>query len=343
MASAGLGSSLSQGAPARPQRKIRVGALNVGAMTFWPIWAEILSPKGKFGGNLLNMEITHCWDINPKLAAEFAGKYDCVAVSKYDGMIGKVDAIVFGGLYEVPWQHLLAKPYIEARVPTYLSRPFSYRLRDIDFILNLAAKHSTPLIATSVQEHYSQALYLKERLKNVGTIKAVHGIGWSEEYAGHFHVQWFILRVLGYDVDKVSLFTDNEWQATYLQETMLFKGGEGQPPYLASLQAITENHHVYLNVIGDKGTESTSMDRSPDERETLYFYFAPQLLDMQRTFEGANYQPFEVIRKKTQIFLAGYYSHLEKGGSLVSVDSVPMDWAARPFKPGLIDESMFRR
>jgi len=178
----------------------------------------------------------------------------------------------------------------------------------------------------------------------VGTIKAVHGSGWSDEYAGHFHVQWFILRVLGYDVDKVSLFTDNDWHASFLQETMLFKGGNGQPPYLASMHAIAASHYVYLNVIGDKGTESTSVDHASGayERDTLYSYFAPQLADMQRTFEGANYQPFDLIRKKTQIFLAGYYSHLEKGGSLVSVDSVPMDWSARPFKPGLIDESMFK-
>ena len=69
-------------------------------------------------------------------------------------------------------------------MPTYLSRPFSYRLRDIDSILELAAKHGTPVMATSVQEHYSQASYLKDRLNRVGVIKAVHGAGWSEEYPG---------------------------------------------------------------------------------------------------------------------------------------------------------------
>src|SRR5437016_3645549 len=166
MAAATLAGPVSPQAPTQRKRKIRVGALNVGEYTFWGIWGDILSPKGKFGGGLFNMEITHCWDLNPKLAREFAAKHDCVAIDKYDGMVGKVDAIAFGGLYEVPWQHLLAKPYVEAGIPTYLSRPFSYRLRDIDFILNLAAKHSTPLMATSVQEHYYQASYLKDRLKN---------------------------------------------------------------------------------------------------------------------------------------------------------------------------------
>jgi hypothetical protein len=326
----------------RPARRIRVGAMNVGEYTFWGIWADILSPAGKFGTPLLNMEVTHCWDVSSRKAEEFATRYGCTAVAKYDDMVGKVDAVAFGGLYEVPWQHLLARPYVQAGIPTYLSRPFSYRMRDIDSILELASKHGTPLMATSTQEHYYQASYLKERLASLGVIKSVHGIGWSDEYPGHFHIQWFILRALGYDVDKVSLVTDDERKCTYLQETMLFKGWEGQPPFLASLHAATRVHYMYLKVMGDKGGEAVSVDRSPDAKETLYYYFAPQLVDMQRTFQGQSYQPFDVILKKTQIFLAGYYSHLEKGGSLIPVGSVPLDWSPRHFKPGWIDEAKLR-
>ena len=323
-----------------PRRKIRVGALNVGEYTFWGVWADILSAK-EMGTPLLNMEVTHCWDINPKLASAFAERNGCVAVEKYDGMLGKVDAIAFGGFYEVPWQHLLAKPYVEAGVPTYLSRPFSYRLRDIDSILELAAKHNTRLMATSVGEHFYESTYLKYRLKDLGVIQSAHGVCRSGEYPAHFHIQWFILRALGYDVDKVSLLTDDERKATYLQETMLFQGRDGQPPYLASIHAKDGVPYFHLNVRGDKATESVLVERSPDRREMLYHYFAPQLVDMQRAFEGDSFQSFDIIRKKTQLFLAGYYSHLEKSGALVPVGSVPVDWSPRHYKPGWIDEKMF--
>lgn len=324
-------------------RKLRVGAMNVGDFSFWGIWADILSPQGGLGTSLFNMEVTQCWDVNPKLAAEFAAKYGCAVAPRYDAMLGQVDAVAFGGMYEVPWQHLLARPYVAAGVPTYLGRPFSYRLRDLDSILELAAKHNTPLMATSVQEHYPQASFLRDRLKRVGVIKAVHGVGWSTEYPGHFHIQWFLPKALGFDVDKVALVTDDERNARYLQETMLFKGGPGQPPFLAALHAATDDHYLYVNVIGDRGRETITMDRSPDRKETLYNYFAPQLLDMQRTFEGKSYEPFETIRKKTKLFLAGYYSHLEKGGALVPVDAVPADWSPRYLKPGWIDDAMFKR
>ena len=338
---AGLSTHTSGAEPKPSDRKIRVGALNVGQLTFWPIWAEILSPGGSFGTSLLNMQITHCWDVIPELSRKFAAKYDCQTVANYDGMVGKVDAIAFGGLYEVPWQHRLARPYVDAGIPTYLSRPFSYRLRDIDSILDLAAERGTPLMATSCQEHLYQAAHLKEQRKNCGVIKAVHGICGSNEYPGHFHIQWFILKALGYDVDKVSLLTDDERKASYLQETMLFKGRDGQP-FLASLHGVTGSHTLYLKLMGEAGTETITMDRGPDRKEELYSYFAPQLVDMQRTFEGSNYQPFDVIRKKTEVFLAGYYSHLEEGGSLIPVSSVPVDWSPRHFKPGWIDESIFK-
>ena len=67
--------SQARAEPSRsPARKIRVGALNVGEYTFWGIWADILASQGLFGGGLLNMEITHCWDVNPKLAREVRGQ-----------------------------------------------------------------------------------------------------------------------------------------------------------------------------------------------------------------------------------------------------------------------------
>ncbi len=323
-------------------RKIRIGAFNVGEFTFWGIWADLLAAQGPLGTPMFNMELTHCWDVKPEQAQKFAAKYGCEAVTNYDGMLGKVDAIAFGGMYEVPWQHLLARPYVESGVPTYLSRPFSYRLRDIDMILELAAKHNTPLMASSVGEHFLQSSDLKRRLENVGTIKSVHGIGNSREYAGHFHLQWFVLRVLGYDVDQVSVITDNDAACTYLQETMRFRGSGEQPPFLAALHAGTEVPYLSLRVVGERGEESTMVNRSPERHETLYQYFSPQLFDMQRAFSGIPFQSFDVIRKKTQLFLAGYYSHLERGGAPVAVASVPVDWAARPLRPGWIDEAMFR-
>lgn len=322
--------------------KIRLGAFNVGEYTFWGYWGDALSYESDIGAPLFNIEVTCCWDVNQKLSRDFADKYGCEPVESYDDMLGKVDAIAFGGFYEVPWQHRIAQPYIEAGLPVYLSRPFAYTLKDIDWVLELAAKHGSSIMATSVFEHFYQANYLKSRLPNLGEIQSVHGLCGSTEYPAHFHIQWFLYRIFGYDVDKVSLITDDEREAKYLQETILFKGNDEQPPFLASLHANTQTPHLQLTASGSKATESVEMNRSPEPKETLYHYFSPQMMDMQSHFMGQEYQPPDIIRKKTQIFLAAYYSHLEKNGAMVPLDIVPTDWSPRYFKDGWIDESMFK-
>ena len=75
------------------------------------------------------MDITHVWDVNPEAAKKFGARMGAAVVDRYDDMVGKVDGVIFGGFYEVPWQHKLAQPYIEAGIPVYLSRPFAYRLK----------------------------------------------------------------------------------------------------------------------------------------------------------------------------------------------------------------------
>ena len=61
--------------------------------TFWGIWADLLSPQGRYlGTSALRMRPTHVWDKDVKKAQEFAKRWGCQVVDRYDGMVGKVDA-----------------------------------------------------------------------------------------------------------------------------------------------------------------------------------------------------------------------------------------------------------
>ena len=333
-------------------RKLRIGAMGVGEYSFMSYcWSDIIEPdkeannpkRRTIGTPFLNMDITHVWDVNPESARKFADRMGATVVKNYDDMVGKVDGIILGGFYEVPWQHKLARPYIEAGIPTYLSRPFAYSLRDIDEILDCAAKHNTPILATAKFEHYNEAPALKSKLKNIGRINCVHATCNTRDYPIHFHLQFMILKILGYDVRQVSVITDDDLRNNYLQNTFLFNGWEDQPPFVCSLQGASNQDSFTITVVGSEATVSASMLRSPDWQDSLLFRYAPQVIDMQRTFEGKLYEPLDNIRKKTAIFLAGYRSYLELGGAPVDVATLPVDWRARPIKPDWIDESMFKR
>ena len=76
-------------------------------------------------------------------------------------------------------------------------------------------------------------------------------------------------------------------------------------------------------------------------KKTLYNFFAPQLLDMQRTFLDEPYQSFDIIRKKTQMFLAGFKSHVECGGAPVALADIG-DWTAPLLNPDPYPDGYFR-
>ncbi len=352
IAGAAAAAAAAPSVQAAPARRLRIGAACVGAYSFMPYsWSDIIAPDkattsrgGTFGTPFLNMDITHVWDVDPAEAQKFASRMGATAVKRYDEMVGKVDGVIFGGYYEAPWQYLLARPYIEAGIPVYLSRPFAYRMKDIDELLDLAAKHGTAIIATAKHEHYNEVPALRNKLKNIGPIQCVQATCWTPDFPIHFHTKFMLLRILGYDVEKVSVIADKDVGLNYLQETHVHKGWEGQKPFICSLQGVRNQDSFSITIVGEHGEASATMLRSPNWQDSLLYRYAPQIIDMQRTFESKeNWQPLDEIRKKTEVFLTGCYSLYERGGAPVNVGSVPPEWAAPLPKPGWIDMTMFKR
>jgi len=326
--------SNAEAAPAN--RKLNIGVFGLD-YTFWGIWADLLSPEGRHSGTtLLNMRPSHVWDKDKKKAEEFAGKWGCEVVDTYDGMIGKVDGVVNGDLYNVPWQHRLLKPYIAAGVPTYLSRPWSSRLRDLDAMLDLAAKHGTPICATATYEHYNEADNFQGRLKTVGQIETAFAVCGAGDRP-HFHIPYMMMKILGYHVDSVSLITNDPMKPHFLQSAYMYAEKDGQPPFALSMHALRS--FVYkFDIYGKEGVESGCMPGGA----SWFFRFVPQLVDIQKTIEGTSYQPFDIVRKKFECVLAEYYSHHEKGGAPVKVGTVSPDWQIPPVRPDWYGDSDFK-
>ena len=96
-------------------------------------------------------------DKNKTKAQEFADKWGCEVVDNYDDMVGKVDAVANGDLYNIPWQHQLLRPYIEAGIPCYLQRPWSNTLKNLDEIYEYDVIDTTQWteLAYAIKKHMS--------------------------------------------------------------------------------------------------------------------------------------------------------------------------------------------
>ena len=326
------------GASATSIEPMKIGVFGLD-YTFWTIWADLLSPKGKYlGTSALRMRPTHVWDKNVKKAQEFAKQWDCEVVERYDGMVGKVDAVLNGDLYNVPWQHLMLRPYLEAGTPCFLQRPWADTLQHLDQMLDLAAKHGTPLMATVPFEHHSEADSFAGRLKSVGEIQGVFGAAQVTDEP-HFHLPYLLMKILGYDVELVSMIADDVRKVGFLNINYVYPRTEKRRPFVASMHAARPDAFRFT-VVGDQGTVSASMPAT-----TSYFArFFGQLVDIQKTFEKrTHYQPPEVVRTKFQCLLAAYYSRFERNSSPVKVGSVPADWPLPAWRPDWYDGSEFRR
>jgi len=306
--------------------------------SFWSIWADLLSPKGKrVGTSLLRLRPTLVWDKDVKKAREFAKTWECEVVERYDGMIGKVDAVLNGELTNVPWQHLLLRPYIQAGVPCFLQRHWSDTLVHLDQMLDLSAKHGTPLMATVPFEHYGEADVAVAQLKTAGQIQGAFAAAHSTDEP-HFHLPHLMMKILGYDVESVSMNTDDVRKVGYLNVDYVYPGTDKRRPFVLSMQGCGPDVFRFT-IVGQQATVEARMPAAAD----YFARFFGQLLDVQKTFEKrALYQPLDVIRKKFQCVQAAYYSRLERNGAPVKIGSVPADWPIPAWSPGAWDASDFR-
>lgn len=140
-------------------------------------------------------------------------------VKKTTDMLGKIDALIVD--HRHPKYHLKAAlPFVKAGIPSYIDKPFCYRVdKGVEF-LKLAKKLGTPVTSFGVLTEQSSYRRFVKKLQNSGkinsgTIYAPCDI--KSPYGGVFfygiHSVEMALNAFGFDVSRV-LMTKNKDNAT---------------------------------------------------------------------------------------------------------------------------------
>ena len=347
--------------------KVGVVALGDNSHMNYEIWAPMINQNvaEKWPvGRTTRMLITHCWDKDPELANEFAWKYKCEAVKNYYDMADKVDGMIFAGFNEVKWWPQLTKPYLEAGIPCFINRPFAYSMKDAHTIVDTARKHNTPILCTDEREYIQQAIVarykVEEFLKQGTTIIGAHSTNASGEWSQHgVHGLYFLLAVLGLDVESAGYQSDGWWKEVtptatkqnYGQLSLQYRGikadgaNEQKKPFMVSQLQTWPRADITLRLYHNRGWWDIAHEHTQgDNTFNRHFYlFFPTVLAMQRMFETRQMQwSYDYILKKTKIFLTAFKSHLEHNGSMIPVNELPYDWEAPSPYADWIDESIFR-
>lgn len=333
------------------QTPLRVGCLNVWSYSHLKdLWAPLMNPRpGSKDAPLTGMRITHCWDIEPDRAREFAKQYGCETVRDFDGMLGKVDGIISGGYYEHPWNHILHQPYLEAGLPNLINRPFANSLAKARRIIEMARKHGATILTPSAHE-LNEATARARQWAGGKKILCYSATNSFDDYPTHgVHGVWMVCKAVaeaGNPVVSVS-YQARTWH---------------QPPGVITLEHQDPNGRVFLGALHQvAGSWGTIQIHTPEEYGGKSFLirtgagypfdktevWAPTLWTFQHmALHRAMPQTFEQIEHKTRVFLAGWRSILENGGKAVKLDEVPGEWESPvelPTRPEDGTVALFRK
>lgn len=158
------------------------------------------------------VEVTHLWGETDELAkkAAAAGKIPNI-VKDPTGMFGNIDALIVDHRHAK--YHLeAATPFVKAGIPTFIDKPFCYRVEEGKKFLEIARKAGTPVTSFSSIAQSNATFDIKQQLESMGEINHVVRYGpvdLDSEYGGVFfygvHILQPIMFMFGEDIVRVKI------------------------------------------------------------------------------------------------------------------------------------------
>jgi len=311
---------------------VRVGVITGPGGHTPSIWGEKMNPTEGYI-RTTGMIMTHVWSIRPGFAKELEARFqDTTAVGDPREMIGQIDGVIIDDATAITHYPLLARPFLEAGIPTLVNRPFATSMAKGREMVELAAKHGTALLTFSTWEFSESVADLRAKASEMPSIKGyVAHDSMSDYYSHGLHGVWYIHAVLR---DEMAKERGRLTGASYLTRDWRLPGGvvvyehetrEGAPYYGSLMLPSGADGQAYMRIFGDhSGDAEGKIPGRPG-----YFQYntwnAAQLA-LQEMFEtGVSPQTGQHLLEKLEMFLLPFYSVLERGGNMVRPEEIE-DW-----------------
>jgi predicted dehydrogenase len=234
-------------------KRIRIGI--IGAENSHTIgFGKLFNVDKKFPG----VEVTHVWGETEEFARNAMEKGHIPAMVKDPiEMMGKINALIVDhrhGKYHLE----AATPFIKEGIPTFIDKPFCYRLEEGKEFLALAKRLGTPITSYSSIAHSYETFDLAHQVKKMGSINQVVRYGpldMESKYGGVFfygaHLIQPLMYIFGDDIKKVKIIKNN----TNSSASLVFGNG-----MLASLIFTTKQYGWKTFVETEDGIQELKSD-----------------------------------------------------------------------------------
>jgi hypothetical protein len=191
--------------PDQNLKNIRIGI--IGAENSHTIgYGKLFNIEKKFPG----VEVKYVWGETGEFASNAAAMGNIPNIVKDPKeMLGEIDALIVDQRHAK--YHLeAATPFITEGIPTFIDKPFCYRVSEGIEFLQLARKHGTPVTSYSSIAHSNSTFDIKKQVESMGKINQVIGFGpvdMDSEYGGIFfygvHLLQLLMNIFGEDIERV--------------------------------------------------------------------------------------------------------------------------------------------
>ena len=205
------------------QKHIRIGI--IGAENSHTIgYGKMFNTDKKFPG----VEVKYVWGETDEFAKNAAEKGNIPNIVKDPGeMLGKIDALIVDHRHAK--YHLeAATPFIKEGIPTFIDKPFCYRVEEGKEFLAMARKYGTPVTSYSSVAHSKGTYDMKKQVESMGKINQVVRYGPVEvdsKYGGIFfygvHLLQPVMDIFGEDIERVRVTRDGQKGSA----SLVFKSG----------------------------------------------------------------------------------------------------------------------
>ncbi len=188
-------------------KKIRIGIIGA-ENSHTRGFGKLFNIDKRFPG----VEVKYVWGEKEEYAKDAMEKGGIPNMVQHpEEMLGKIDALIVDHRHGK--FHLEAAiPFIKAGIPTFIDKPFCYRLEEGKKFLSLAKKVGTPVTSYSSIAHSYETFDIMEQVKNMGEINQVVRYGplkMESKYGGVFfygaHLIQPLMYIFGDDIIKVRM------------------------------------------------------------------------------------------------------------------------------------------
>jgi len=298
------------------------------------IWGKLLNPP-EGDVRRTGMIFTKVWSADPKIAEAFSKRFGTEIVKNFDSMVGKVHAMFVDDFFAVAYSYKLARPYLEAGIPTVIRCPQADSMLKARKMVNSAKKGGASLMTGSDWEHLKEVHTVRAKVK-LNEITGYEAWNSSADFYSHgIHGLWLAYAAVGGGIHSVS-FKTTDWRKGFNPHdpeksgiTYVLYKDRGKGPFIGKINEgrmpdVGLNNCALVIQPGDRAFINHWVDSwARDEFEWL-----PMLHRIQQMFEtGKMYQTYDEILEKTAMFITAFYSYFEKGSKMVALDALPEDWA----------------